>query len=238
MATPSTFIKLDRNITKWRWYTNSNTLRVWIQLLLSANHARHEFENITIERGQLAATHESLANTLKLSVQEVRTALGHLKSTGEITATTHRRFQVISIVNYDLYQGSSTGKITGYQQPINNLSTGYQQQSKNNKEYIEHIKNEEEYIYAPTEPKKAVRHKYGEYKNVLLSDDELEKLKSEYPNDYEERIERLSEYIASTGKSYKSHLATIRSWAKKDKPKQEKRRICIDENEDTLDDLF
>ena len=34
--------------------------------------------------------------------------------------------------------------------------------------------------------------------------------------DYSERIERLSEYIASTGKSYKSHLATIRSWARKD----------------------
>lgn len=37
-----------------------------------------------------------------------------------------------------------------------------------------------------------------------------------YPTDYSERIERLSEYIASTGKSYKSHLATIRSWARKD----------------------
>lgn len=95
-------------------------------------------------------------------------------------------------------------------------------------------------IYAPTEEKKTVRHKYGEYKNVLLSDDELEKLKAEYPNDYEKRIERLSEYIASTGKSYKNHLATIRSWAKRDKPENQKTHsiYCVDENEDTLDDLF
>lgn len=63
---------------------------------------------------------------------------------------------------------------------------------------------------------KVQRHKYGEYKNVLLSDSELEKLKEEFPNDWEQRIERLSEYIASTGKRYKSHLATIRSWARKD----------------------
>jgi len=61
-----------------------------------------------------------------------------------------------------------------------------------------------------------VKHKYGEYKNVLFTDEEFAKLKEEYPNDWSDRIERLSEYIASTGKSYKSHLATIRSWAKKD----------------------
>lgn len=63
---------------------------------------------------------------------------------------------------------------------------------------------------------KPIRHKYGEYKNVLLSDDELSKLKNEFPNDWEERIENLSEYIESTGKKYKNHLATIRSWAKRE----------------------
>lgn len=71
-------------------------------------------------------------------------------------------------------------------------------------------------------PKKPVRQKYGKYNNVLLSDEDMEKLKNEFPSDYEERIERLSEYIASSGKSYKSHLATIRMWARKDKPKAEK----------------
>ena len=65
-------------------------------------------------------------------------------------------------------------------------------------------------------PPKATRHKYGHYMNVLLSDEEYEKLQEEFPNDYKERIERLSEYIASTGKSYKNYLATIRSWARKD----------------------
>ncbi len=67
--------------------------------------------------------------------------------------------------------------------------------------------------------KKPVKHKYGEYQNVLLTDDELEKLKAEY-FDYEERIERLSSYVESTGKKYKSHYATIRNWARKDAEKQ------------------
>lgn len=65
--------------------------------------------------------------------------------------------------------------------------------------------------------KKPVRHKYGEYKNVLLSDDQMEKLKSEFPNDWEQRIDRVSEYCEVTGKMYKNYLATIRAWAKKDK---------------------
>lgn len=79
------------------------------------------------------------------------------------------------------------------------------------------------------EPKKAkvTRHKYGEYNNVLLSDEDMEKLKTEFPMDFEERIENLSSYIASTGKTYKNHLATIRNWARKEgtrvkaKPKNE-----------------
>ena len=68
---------------------------------------------------------------------------------------------------------------------------------------------------SPKTSKKPVKHKYGEYNNVLLTDEELEKLKDNYP-DWESRIERLSSYIASTGKKYASHYATIRNWARKD----------------------
>ena len=65
--------------------------------------------------------------------------------------------------------------------------------------------------------KKESKHKYGQYKNVLLSDEDVAKLQAEYP-DYDQRIERLSEYIAATGDKYKNHLAVIRTWAKKDQP--------------------
>ena len=74
---------------------------------------------------------------------------------------------------------------------------------------------------APADPpkkSKPVKHKYGEYNNVLLTDDELDKLKTEYP-DWQDRIERLSSYVASTGKTYKSHYATIRNWARKNQEK-------------------
>ena len=73
---------------------------------------------------------------------------------------------------------------------------------------------------APKEEKaeksEPVKHRHGEYKNVLLTDEELDKLKELFPADLQDRIERLSEYIASTGKKYKSHYATIRAWANRD----------------------
>lgn len=66
---------------------------------------------------------------------------------------------------------------------------------------------------------KPVKHKHGQYKNVLLSDDELQKLQTEFPLDWQQRIENVSEYCASHGKTYKDYLATIRNWARRDKQK-------------------
>ena len=72
---------------------------------------------------------------------------------------------------------------------------------------------------APAPKKREPRHKYGEYQNVLLTDSDMQKLKEEFPTDWQERIERLSYYMESKGVSYKNHLATIRNWARKDKEK-------------------
>ena len=89
----------------------------------------------------------------------------------------------------------------------------------------------------PTKPSAPQKHKYGEYKNVLLTDEEYEKLKDEFPNDYEERIERLSSYIASKGAKYKNHLATIRNWARKDN-QTGANGIRINNTMSEIDDLF
>lgn len=60
---------------------------------------------------------------------------------------------------------------------------------------------------------------FGRYGNVFLSEKELAELKKELPGKWEYYIDRLSGYIASTGKKYKNHAATIRRWAADDKAK-------------------
>jgi hypothetical protein len=106
---------------------------------------------------------------------------------------------------------------TTWQPDGNHLATQYRldKNSIDKRSIEEDSMSESDDSESPPKKKKAVKHKHGEYSNVLLTDEELIKLKAEYP-DWQDRIERLSSYVASTGKSYKSHYATIRNWAKKD----------------------
>ena len=60
---------------------------------------------------------------------------------------------------------------------------------------------------------------YGCYQNVFLSDGELADLQADFPTVWGQYIEKLSEYMASTGKRYQSHAATIRRWASEDAKK-------------------
>ena len=60
---------------------------------------------------------------------------------------------------------------------------------------------------------------FGRYGNVFLTEAEVAELQADFPTVWQEYIERLSEYMASTGKTYKSHAATIRRWAKEDRRK-------------------
>lgn len=68
--------------------------------------------------------------------------------------------------------------------------------------------------------KEVVRHQYGEYKNVLLSDEDIEKLKTEFPDKYLDYIERVSVYMQQHHKSYSDYLATIRHWIRDDMKKE------------------
>jgi len=70
-----------------------------------------------------------------------------------------------------------------------------------------------------------------------LTDAELEKLKTEYP-DYLNRIERLSGYVESTGRKYKSHYATIRNWARKDAETSGTKPTVTQSDMTDLDELF
>ena len=60
---------------------------------------------------------------------------------------------------------------------------------------------------------------YGRYQNIFLTDEELADLQASFPAVWEQYIEKLSEYMASTGKRYQSHAATIRRWAGEDAKK-------------------
>lgn len=135
------YIKLDRKIVDWEWYQNSNTCRVFLHLLLKANYADKRFEGIVVHRGELVTSYASLAEELELSVRNVRTAITHLKSTGEVTSRIYPKFSVISITNYAMYQDAPTSEVTSNRQATDKQPTTTKE-GKN-------IKKERNNIFAP-----------------------------------------------------------------------------------------
>lgn len=69
--------------------------------------------------------------------------------------------------------------------------------------------------------KEIYKEKHGELENVFLSPDEYQKLITRYSQKTAEKyIDKLSLYMDSTGKSYRSHYATILAWLRRDNVKE------------------
>lgn len=126
MAEKTSYIRIDRNIKNWRWWKDHNTLIVFLTLLLDANITEHGFSGQIIRRGQVVTSLPTLCKSTGLTIREVRTAISHLKSTGEVTDKTFPKFRVVTIVNYDKYQsltGKTTYKKTGERQANDRQAT-------------------------------------------------------------------------------------------------------------------
>ena len=139
------YIKLDRKMLEWEWYHNTNTKVLFLHCLLKANWKEGKFEGVSIPKGGFVTSYPNLSKQTGLSIQQVRTALEHLKSTGELTVYPHAKFSVVIVNNYIQYQDDNTvsnSQSTGYQQAINSLSTTIEEEKegKKNKKEKENIK--------------------------------------------------------------------------------------------------
>jgi hypothetical protein len=91
---------------EWEWYGNINTCRLFIHMLLRANWKDGRFEGKVIPRGSFVSSLPKLAEETSLTIREVRTAISHLKSTGEVTCKTYPKYTVFTVKNYCEYQQS------------------------------------------------------------------------------------------------------------------------------------
>jgi hypothetical protein len=109
------------------------------------------------------------------------------------------------------------------------------------KTYDEHMENENEIedviVIGDEEPKKKKdqKHKHGEYKHVLLTEDQYRKLIDDFGvAEVNDMIKELDEAIEQYGYKYKNHNLTLRKWRKKnkgsDKP-QKKEKPTATQNE-------
>ena len=212
MSNLNGFVKLHRKMIEWGWYSDCVVKDVFLHILIVATFKPAQYRGYDLVPGQAIIGLSKLSKELGFSIQQVRTALKKLESTGEISLFSTNKFTIATVENWAFYQcedKENNKRATNGQQTNNKRATNQQQHLKN----VKNVKNINKYIMPAM----------GEFENVRLTEEELEKLKEQFPYDWQDRIERLSGYIASKGKRYKSHYATILSWARKDKKDAEAR---------------
>lgn len=101
---PGGWIKIHRQITLWEWYDCPAVFCLFMHLLLMANWEQGKWHGKTVKVGQLVTSRDKLAQVTGLSIQNVRTAINKLRTTGEITTKATNQFTLITICNYDKYQ--------------------------------------------------------------------------------------------------------------------------------------
>ncbi|MDE6728394.1 MAG: hypothetical protein K2J80_10725 [Oscillospiraceae bacterium] len=94
------FVKLPRNITQKSWFKEQNTLQLYIVLLLNAAFKDIERDGYTIRAGQYVTSRSKLMEMTRLTERQTKTAIAHLKASGDISVESNTKFSIITLNNY------------------------------------------------------------------------------------------------------------------------------------------
>ena len=135
------WIKVHRKIVKWEWFDDGNTFKLFMYLLLMANHKDGNWRGHEVKRGQFITGRKKLAKALRMGEQSVRTSLNKLKSTNEITIESTSQWSRITIANYNAYNDKETANDHQSNQQSNKPATN-DQPTTNHKQECNNDKNE------------------------------------------------------------------------------------------------
>lgn len=197
-----TYIRLYRKFTKWEWYDDANTMRVFLHCLLNANYTDKKWRGILVKRGSFLTGRRKLAVSLNLTEMQIRTALNKLKSTNEITIKTTSEYSIITINNWDSYQSNNqplNQRVTNEQPTNNQRITTTNKDNKENKDNKVVVVEDIDIEKTTTTATEFLKNWYGsEFKNVYLTEHDHQKLLGMTMSEklLDELIENLSQKIA------------------------------------------
>ncbi len=237
------WIKLHRKIVDWEWYDDLPTFKLFIHLLILANHEDNIWHGQTVKKGSLITSIASLAQQTGLTNQNVRTCLAHLQKTGEINKQSTNKNTLIIVLNYERYQEfsidentKSNNQLTNSQQTTNKQANKQLTTNKNDN----NIKNDKNVAEAALSYDNLGKLKelypdvdwdsydeqdfslrpanfYAGQKVVFLSavqeDFLLDALGAETTQYY---VEKLADFIINKKARVKNHYATILKWHNQD----------------------
>lgn len=132
---PGDYIKLSRSILDWGWWSDINTYRVFTYMLLKANWKDASYKGTTVPRGSFISSLSKLSDATNLTIDEVRTALKHLRATGEITSSSQGKVTVFTVNNYNAYQDNPerfTNEVPSYSHSIPKLFPTIEEKKERN----------------------------------------------------------------------------------------------------------
>ena len=234
-------------------------LVIWFKLLCMAGKENNY--GVFLMRNRMPYTEEMLATIFRRPLNTVRLALSNFEAYGMIEIED----DIIYIPNWEKHQNIDGMEKMKEQNRLrqqryrekqkqalltdSNVTSRYSNAIDKNREDKNRIEEDNNNISASDEPapapKKAVKHKHGEYRKVLLTDTEVEKLIEEYGKDMTVKlIKFLDEYIEMKGYKAKNHYLAIRKWVVDAVKEQEaKKGKTVNTgvpkgNQDDLDDFF
>jgi len=140
------WIKLNRKMTEWGWYSDSRMVHLFIHLLMKAKYQDTEYRGTPIKRGQLPTGRKVLSAQTNIPESAIFRCLKRLEKSGEITMQANSKWTLITICNYDTYQSVEFSN----EQQTNNKRTANEQQT-NTTEEGKKVRNKEiKKFVAPT----------------------------------------------------------------------------------------
>lgn len=115
------WIKLHRKILAWELYRDANAFRVFMHFLLNAYYEETKWGEETFKPGDYTFTYDALAVSLGLTVRQIRFAMDKLKKCQNIVTRVAGRFQVVSIVKYNLFTDTENKIVSEMSNPCQKI---------------------------------------------------------------------------------------------------------------------
>ena len=206
------WIKLHRKLIESPAFDNPKLLKIWVWCLCKASHTECEKlvgrQIVKLEPGQFVFGRLKAAESLNMNDRTVYDYIKTLEKLGMIYINSNNKFSVITVVNWELYQGN---EIENQQQSTikstieSTIKSTIKSTIENNTN--KNVKNDKECT------KKERKNIYGTFKHVKLTDEEKDRLIADYGESFFKAcISELDEYKERTGKTYKNDNLTIRKW--------------------------
>ena len=152
---PDGWVKAHRKLLDWPWFANPTVAHLWEYCRLKATHAECTvvvgLTPVKLLPGQFVFGLKKASIETGLTIQKLRRALEVLSESNCLERTVHstNRFSIITLVNWDRYQGeecdtnTTSNTQTTRKQHADNMQTTYRQHADNNRQEWKEWEEEE-----------------------------------------------------------------------------------------------